>query len=194
MERGAGRALDPLAVPAAVGHAVVEEPLGDSRDIRPEPRAVGEGVGVDAAVDLAAPVRQVVVLPATVCGEQVGGTGERGGVEAPVAQGVERPRRRGPRLASVIGRLGAVEVEVAREVCPAGPLPVGILQCEQPGPETLPGDSGTSRLPHLLRRAREVAFDLPAQRRVRVEQPGEQCRVDHHDRQATRRLKATPHI
>src|SRR4029434_10333767 len=27
---------------------------------------------------------------------------------------------------------------------------------------------------HLLRRAREVAFDLPAQRRVRVEQPVEQ--------------------
>jgi hypothetical protein len=63
---------------------MVEEPLRDSRDIRPEPHAVGERVGVDAAVDLAAPVRQVVVVPSTVRGEQVCCTGERGGVEAPV--------------------------------------------------------------------------------------------------------------
>ena len=42
----------------------------------------------------------------------------------------------------------------------------------------------TSGTPDLLRRAHQVALDLPAQRHVGVEQPGEHCRFEHHGRQA----------
>ena len=110
---------------------------------------------------------------------------ERGGVEPPLAKGVERPRRCGPWLTRAVGRFGAVEVEVPRKVRSAGPLPVGILHREQPGSKPLRGNLGSSRTPHLLWRAREVALDLPAQRRVGVEQSIEQRQVKHHDRHAT---------
>ena len=186
MERRAGRAIDPLAIPSAVGHPVVQEPLGDSGNIRAQPPAVGQSEGVDAAVDLAAPVGQIVVLPTTIRRDQVRGAGQRGGVQAPVAQGVERPRRRGPRLSRALGGLWAVEVETAREERAAGPLAVGILQCEQLRAEPLGGDPGPSCRPHLPRQSCEVALDLPAQCRVGVEQPVQQRGIDRHDRQATR--------
>src|SRR6476469_3352719 len=135
---------------------MIHEPLGDSTNIRAEPRAAGERVGIDAAVDLATPVRQIVVFPTTVRGKQVRGAGERGGVEAPVAQGVERPRRRRPWLARAVGRLRAAEVKPAREERTARPLAVRILQREQLRAEPLRGDPGTSGTPRLPSPVREV--------------------------------------
>ncbi len=71
MKRRSRRAIDPFAVPATVGHLMVEEPLDDAGDVGAEPHPVRDGPRVDAAVDLAAPVRQVVVLPAGILGEQL---------------------------------------------------------------------------------------------------------------------------
>ncbi len=82
--------------------------------VRTQPDAVRERPGVDAAVDLAAPVRQVVVLPAAVGGEPLGGVRQHGRVEPPLAERVQRPRRRRPRLAGTLRGLRALEVEVAR--------------------------------------------------------------------------------
>ena len=106
--------FDPLAVPAAVGQPVLDEPGRRALDVGAEPDAVRERPGVDAAVDLAAPVRQVVVLPAAVRGEALGGVRQHGGVDPPLAERVQRPRRRRPRLARPLRRLRPVEVEAAR--------------------------------------------------------------------------------
>ena len=69
---------------------------------------------------------------------------------------------------------GPLKSKSAREERAARPLAVGVLQCEQPRAEPLGGDAGPSRSPDLPRQASEVALDLPAQRRVGVEQPVEQ--------------------
>ena len=72
MERRAGAALDPLAVPAAGRQSVLETPVDESDDVDAQPDTVGEGPGVDAAVDFAAPIGQVLVFPPAVISEQVG--------------------------------------------------------------------------------------------------------------------------
>jgi hypothetical protein len=63
-----------------------EEPIDDAADVGAEPHPVRDGPGVDAAVDLAAPVRQVVVLPAGVFGEQFSGAAQRLCVDSPLPQ------------------------------------------------------------------------------------------------------------
>src|SRR5690606_24641446 len=64
------------------------------------------------------------------------------------------------------------EVMIARgEVRATRPLPVRILLGEDPRSEPLGGDARPRRLPYGLRSAQQVAFDLPSQRRIRVEQP-----------------------
>lgn len=49
------RAVDPLAVPTAIGQLMLEEPVDDAGDVGAEPHPVRDGPGVDAAVDLAGP-------------------------------------------------------------------------------------------------------------------------------------------
>jgi hypothetical protein len=171
VKRRTSRAVHPLAVPAAVSHAMAGKPPGQGRDVGSQPRAVGQRVRVNAAVDLAAPIGQAVVVPAAVGGKQFGRAGQDGGIQAPVTQGVEGPGGGGPRLPGALGGLGAVEVEVAGEERSARPLAVGVLEREQTGPEPFGGDPGPGGGPYLLRRARQVAFDVPAQRRVGIEQP-----------------------
>ena len=186
-----GRAVHPLAVPAAVSHAMADKPPGQGRDVGSQPRAVGERVCVDAAVDLAAPIWQAAVVPAAVRGEQFGRACQDGGIQAPVAQGVEGPRGGGPRLPGTLGRLGTMEVEIAREVGSARPLPVGILEREQACPEPFGSDPGPGRGPHVLRCARQVAFDLPAQRRVGLEQPVAHGGGEGHGRYPIRPVRCT---
>ncbi len=70
-------------------------------------------------------------------------------------------------------RLGAVEVEVGREERAARPLPVRVLQRQQTRAEPFGRDPRARRLPHLGRFADEIALHLPAQRRIGVEQPGD---------------------
>ena len=96
---------------------------------------------------------------------------QHGGVEAPLAERVQRPGRRRPRLAGALGGLRTLEVEVGREERAAGPLAVRVLQGEQSGAEALGRDAGAGRLPDVVRRAEQVPLDLPAQRGVGVEQP-----------------------
>ena len=115
---------------------VLEEPVDDAVIVGAEPHAVGDGPGVDAAVDLAAPVgqssyshrlfsaRSSAVRPA-----------QNGGIEAPLAQRVERPRRRGPRLAGTFGGLGAVEVEVAGKKAPPAHCPSGSCSASSRAPK-----------------------------------------------------------
>jgi len=73
VERRAGRSLDPFAVPAAVGHPVFDEPRGEPLDIGAEPGAIRERPRIDGAIDLAAPIGQVIVLPTAGRGEARGG-------------------------------------------------------------------------------------------------------------------------
>src|SRR5690606_1456117 len=94
-------------------------------------------------------------------------------------QVVEHPCGRGPRLARTGLGLGAVEVEVGGEECPARPLAVVVLIVEQARTETLVRDARPRRLPHLGRCADDVPLDLPAQRGVRVQEPGGEGLVHH---------------
>jgi hypothetical protein len=73
-----------------------------------------------------------------------------------------------------------VEVEVPREERPARPLPVRVLSREQPRAESLGGDAGAGRHPRLLGRPDKIALDLPAQRRISVQQPGKKRRFELH--------------
>jgi hypothetical protein len=161
---------------------MLHEPNGQAVHVGTQPEAVHERPRVDAAVDLAAPVGQVVVLPAAVRSETIGGVTENRRVHAPLAQRAERPRRGRPWLAGVVRALGAVRVEVGREERAAGPLSVRVLERQEPGTETLRGDASTGRLPHGHGSVEQVTLHLPTQRGIGVEQPVDQSWV--HDRQA----------
>lgn len=62
---------------------------------------------------------------------------ERMCVESPFPQRVQRPSSRSPWLAGAFLGLGTVEVEVSGKERPTSPLPIGILQLEQPRPKRL---------------------------------------------------------
>jgi hypothetical protein len=111
---------------------MLEEPVDDAGDVGAEPQTVGDRPGVDAAVDLAAPVRQVVVLPAAVLGEKLGraALAQDSAVEAPLPQRVERPRRRRPGLPGTFCRFRTVKVEVRGEERTASLLAVRVLERE----------------------------------------------------------------
>src|SRR5699024_1735524 len=95
-------------------------------------------------------------------------------VHAPFAQGGQRPGGGGPRLAGQLAALRIVE-EAGREEGAAGPEPGGgVLAVQQRGPVPLLRDPGPGGLPLLLRGVEQVALDLPAQRRIGVQEP-----VDH---------------
>src|SRR6478672_10812126 len=150
---------------------MLDEPGGDAGDVRTEPHPVGEGPRVDAAVDLATPVRQILVVPAAIGCQELDGaalTQDRG-VQAPLPQCAEGPRRCRPGLA--VFCFGAVKVEVPGEERAAGPLPVIVLQGEQTRAEAFRRNARACRFPDLWRFAREVALDLPAQCRVRIQEP-----------------------
>ena len=72
-----------------------------------------------------------------------------------------------------------------REVSPAGPLPVRILPGEQAGSESLGGNAAAGLLPHFGRGTGEVPLHLPAQGRVRIQEPVKQGGVDGHGGEAT---------
>ena len=121
-----------------------------------------------------------------------GGVRQHGRVDSPLAQRVQRPCRRRPRLARALRRLRPVEVEAGGEERAAGPLTVRILQGEQPRAEPLGRDASARRRPDLLRRAEQVPLDLPAQRGVGVEQPAGQGAIHHAVRVRGWSSHATP--
>ena len=73
-----------------------------------------------------------------------------------------------------------MKVEVGREERAARPLTVGVLQREQPCAEALGRGPRPRRFPDLGGFAHQIALDLPAQRRIGVEQPGDEGLFDHH--------------
>ena len=160
VERRSRRALDPVAVPAAVGQSVFEEPVDDAGDVGAEPHAVGDRPGVDAAVDLAAPVRQVLVLPAAVLGEKLSraALAQDSGVEAPLPQRVQRPGRRRPRLTGTF-----VTPRDRRSRSPQGRTrrrPTG-----RPGPAARGGARRSLRSPILARVASQTSAGSPTRSR-----------------------------
>ena len=176
VEARAHRAVLPLAVPAPLVHAVGEEPARERGDVCAEPQAVRERHRVDAAVDLAAPVRQRgVVLPVGVLGELRGGVplAQGRGIHAPFAQRGEGPGGRGPGLSGQLEVRRVVEEAGREERSPGPETGVLVLVGEQPRPEALLGDAGAGRLPDGGRLVEEVALDLPAQCGVGVQEPGD---------------------
>src|ERR1700757_1465583 len=134
---------------------MLEEPVDDAPDVGAEPHTVRDRPGVDAAIDLTAPVPQVLVLPAAVFGEKLGGAAlaQHGGVKAPIPQRVERPRRRRPGLPGTFRRLRTVKVEACGHERAAGPLSVRILECQKVGAEAFGRDPCPGCFPNLGRLA-----------------------------------------
>jgi hypothetical protein len=52
VERRADRAVGPLAIPAAVGEALADQPFDNGRDVDSEISAVGNRAAIDALLDL----------------------------------------------------------------------------------------------------------------------------------------------
>src|SRR5690606_7649047 len=127
MKRRARRTIHPLAVPAALLHLVVDEPLRKARHVLPQPGAIRERVRIDAAVDLTVPEGQVLVLPARVAPQPLARVAENGCRHAPLAQSVQRPGRRRPRLTRVLRSLRPPEIEFGRAVRATRPLTISIL-------------------------------------------------------------------
>ena len=88
VERGAHRPVLDLAVPAAVGEPLAEDPLDDRRDVDPEVGAGLDRPTVDARLDLAVEVPLTGVLPAPMLGR----AGSPGG--PPPTPGSQRAQRR----------------------------------------------------------------------------------------------------
>ena len=140
------------------------------RDVDAEVGAVGDRAAVDALLDLALPERLAALVPAGVLADQRhrGPGARRGGVEAELAELAQREVGGRPGLALRLPRLAG---EAGRHERPAGPLAVRVAMREQPRAPALGLDAGALRRPFGLGRVHEVAHDLPADRRVRVEQP-----------------------
>lgn len=121
---------------------MLEEPVDDAGDVGAEPQTVRDRPGIDAAVDLATPVRQVLVLPAAVLGEKLGRAAfaQDRGLEAPLPQRVERPRRCRPGLPGIFCRFRTVKVEACGEERAARPLAVRALEREEACAEALGRD------------------------------------------------------
>lgn len=176
-----GATLHPVAVPTSIRELVLDEPLDQAAHVGAQPGAVGKRVRVDAAVDFATPVRQVVVLPAAVHGQLLRRPRQDGRIDPPFPQRVQRPGGGGVGLTlAVIGMIHRARIRPRGEVRPAGPLAVPILQLQQPGTHPLRRDPRPGRRPHHITLLRQITLHLPAQRRVGVEQPSQQCLVKSH--------------
>ena len=146
-----------LAVPAAIGHLLGQEAVDDDAHVLAEVGADRDGLPVDARLDLAVEVGEVVVLPLHVGADQRKGSPHRflGRVDPEGAQQLEAGRRRRP-----FGRVRT-----------AGPGAIGALGSEHGGPPALAGDLGALGRDLLGGRIGQVAHDLPADGRIGVEQP-----------------------
>ena len=70
------------------------------------------------------------------------------------------------------------------------PLTVCLLQRQKTRAEAFGRGPCACRFPNLRRFAHDIAFHLPAQRRIRVEQPGDYALSDHIVNLAVPRAKA----
>ena len=106
-------------------------------------------------------------------------------VERPADLRVRRIRAQLPQEGEgVVGRHPVVFLVVA-------PMAVGRLEAEQPGAPTLRGDARPLGSDDLVGLIGEVAHDLPADRRIRIEQPlHDSCSASHGSLRGDRRQAA----
>ncbi|EGY00900.1 hypothetical protein AZA_79906 [Nitrospirillum viridazoti Y2] len=169
-EGGTGGTGGALAVPAAVGLAVIHQALDQGTDIGAEIGAVGHRAAVDAFLHLPLPIGLAALVPAGVGTDQGDGAPGpfRGGVQAEFAQLVQREGRGRPGLAAAMpfvrGKVGGKEGA-------AGPLPVRVLASQQPGAPAFRFHLGTFRRPVRLRQVQQVPHHLPADGRIGPQEP-----------------------
>ena len=182
VERRAHRPVLGLAVPAAVGEPLAEDPLDDRGDVHPEVGAGLDRPAVDARLDLAVEVPLTGVLPAPVLGDErdraAGRLRRR--VEPEDLQGLQGVHRRGPRLPGFAAGVGR------REAGAAVPQPVGILERQEAGAPALVLHARSLGRDLVGRGIREIAQHLPANGGIPLEQP-----IDHaHRRRLSRAADA----
>ena len=163
-ERRHRRAVLDLAVPAAVGELLAEEPLDERRHVHAEVRAGRDDVAVDARLDLA--LEEAVVGPR-------GSTGRR----PPRDVLPDEPDRPPGLLAPRIEPEPPQELQDVERVRPvlrqgiAGPQAVRRLEGEESRAPALRRDARPLGRDDLGRLVRQVAHHLPADRGIGVEQP-----------------------
>lgn len=155
-----------LAVPAAVGELLPDQPINHLVHALAKVGADGHGHAVDAGLHLAIEEKLVAFLPAAVVtdlADSPPGFGA-GRVQAELAQQQEAVGGCRPRLPVRI-------IILRRPVRAAVPLPVGALQCKEPGAPA----GGGNPLPFggnlLRRRISEVVQYLPADCGIGIKQP-----------------------
>ena len=158
-----------IAVPAAIGELLAEQSRDDTLDVLAEIGSERDSHAVDARLHLALEEGLIALLPSAVLPDERDRAASlvTTRVEPEVAQQQQAVGGRSPGL-SLFGVL-----DPRREVGAAVPLSVVTLQREEAGAPALGGDASPLGEHLLLRRVRQVAQDLPADRGVRVEQPGE---------------------
>jgi hypothetical protein len=170
VERRAGRVGRRLAVPTTVTELLAEQAVHDTADVLPEVRAYRRDLRIDARLDLAGEERIVVALgrtAATPCHPIAHATNrttclDTRGVESHVIEQREDVHR-------------GIPATVPRRAAPAA---VRRLEREQARAYSLACDLRPLGSDRLGRRVGQVGHHLPANRRIRVEQPFD----DGHER------------
>ena len=174
VERRAHRTELGLAVPPAVVESFVEYPLDDRRDVDPDVGAGLDRAPVDAGLELTVEVPLAVVLPPSVLrdeGDRASGR-LRARIEAQQLQGLESVHRRRPRLTRLAATVRGGKARAA------GPQTVGIRRGQQPCTPTLVLDLRSLGGELGGGCVEQIAHDLPADRRVAVQQPVDHATVD----------------
>src|SRR5882757_10256861 len=163
VERRARRAVRRLAVPAAVGQLLGEQPVDDAPDVLVEVRADRGHLSIDTGLHLTGEERIVITLlwAATLPSHAVADASHR--ATCLVARGIET-------------HIAQEHHDVHRGIpltvpCCAAPPPIGPLEGEQLRADALGGDPRA--LGHDLLRGRigQVPHHLPVDRRIRIKQP-----------------------
>src|SRR5579859_1843099 len=180
MKGPSNRSVLLLAVPTAVTHLLTEEPIDDAVDVLAEIRSQCDDFAVDARLDLAGKEGLAIVLPRNVLADPADGLPrfQSFGIESESPQQHQAPRRGGPfrkERALPLGWQGFPPLDRLSRGQSRGralvPLAVMPLERQQTCAPALARDSGTLGRDVLLGRVGEVAHDLPADRRIRVQQP-----------------------
>ena len=162
-----------LAVPPAVLELFTHEARDDALDVLPEVGAEGDGLAVDARLDLPVEERLAFVLPTAVVPDLLDGPSHPlvARVDAEHTQQGERGLRGGPGLPPVLGPVaaGGSIPPPAGEERASLPLAVVALQGQQPRAPPLGGDPRALRRDDLGRRVREITQRLPPDGGVGIE-------------------------
>ena len=169
VERRSNGAAFGLAVPPAILELFSQQPRDDWIDLLAEVHAQRDRTAVDARLHLAGEERLSSMLPPAPVANARDCMADASVVriDAECVQQFQGRQRRCPRLPLA----HRSPVEVPREAGAARPLAVFPLQRQQSGPPTLAGHPRALRFDDLGGRMDEITQHLPADGRVRVEQP-----------------------